>query len=190
MRTPLVIVTSVATLLVVAGCALLPQAQPTAAPSSTAEAEASPSPSATSEPAPDAEATRDLPPCDSLITIEVMYDYNSNVALDNSYVAPGGGLVDRVAATGVECGWVNLTSQEVIAIGAGAPVESGLAAFQSEFGSWDRHSYGGIDGYFTVIAGEGHAAVITNGVVLVGVSRAFFEASDAEPLIAAALDAL
>lgn len=190
MRTPLVIVTSVATLLVVAGCAVLPESQPTAEPTASASARPSASPSSSPSAEPDGGSTKPVPACSALVSLDTMYEYNSNVALTPDYRPSGGSLVARVASTGVACGWTNLSSGEVIAIAVGAPQESGLDAFDEEFAGWSAADWSGVDGYFTVIGGEGHAAAIVDGFVVVGVSSAFYEAADAQPLVVSALDAL
>lgn len=190
MRTALAPAITVAVLLALAGCTPVP------APSATSSASPSSSPSGSSSPSaspssdPDEAPDLPVPTCEELVSPEAMYDYNSNVALTPDYTPPAGGMVARVAETGVSCGWVNLSSGEVIAIAIGVPTPSSRDAFAAEFSGWGAEQWGGTAGYFGVIGGEGSAAVISDGYVIVSVSSTYLESGDAAPIVEAALSSI
>ena len=188
MRILLAPVAAFTLLVVMTGCTPAPSPSPSQSPAPSASASAAPSAS----PSSPAEEPADLPvpSCEQLVTPDAMYDYNSNVAFTPGYAPPAGGVIARVAASGVACGWTNLSSGEVIAVAVGAPDAAARDAFTTEFASWGATSWGGTSGYFGVAGAEGRAAVVSDGYVVVSVSTTYVEAGDAEPIVDAALDAI
>lgn len=190
MRSLLAPVVAISAALVLAGCT--PQQEPSATQTPTPSTSASASATASPSPSPSAvdEPRRAVPTCEQLVSLDAMYEYNSNVALSADYAPPAGGIIDRVGDMGVACGWVNLTSGEVIALAVGAPRADELAALRSELSSGSAARWNGVTGFFTVGGGVGQASAIVDDYVLVSTSPVYALDSDAAPIVDAALSAL
>lgn len=191
MRSPFAPVAVVAALLALAGCTPQtgPAPQQTAgAPTSQSPSPQSPSTEPTVEP-PDSDPLP-VPGCEQLVSAEQMYEYNSNVALSPDYSPLAGSVVARVASTGVACGWVNLSSNEVISLAVGAPDEAVIADFEAEFSAWSPATWDGASGYFGTSGGQATAAIVIDGYVVVSSSTAYVEATDAAPIVNAAVSSL
>lgn len=179
---PLVIV------LGLAGCAVVD-------PMSTAAPAVPDAPSASATATPDAPVDSGAPvdrACDELISLQTIYDYNSNFVLETEVDAPTGSLAAEVAAAnGAFCRWVNQSSGETIDLGVVNPGPDGLAARAAELASSSvpAPNFAG-EGYFVVTDGAGVAAAISAPYWVVLVSPVFLEAGDAEPLMLSVLSAL
>lgn len=190
MRTPLapVIVAVIACALV--GCTPQPEAPIDASASPTPSASASASPSAEPTAEPTGGASLPVPSCAELVSPDDLYEYNPNVAAMPDFAPAAGSLVARVAASGVACGFVNQSSNEVVALAVGAPDAAGLSGFTTELGALGATRWNGTDGFFGPSAGQGTAGAIVDGYVIVSSSTVFVEAADAAPIVDAALSAI
>jgi len=188
MRTALAPVFVAAIALALVGCTPQPEAPTDSSSSPTPITSASPSSEPSAEPS--SEPLLPVPSCEELVSAETMYEYNSNVALTPDYTPPASSLAARVAATGVACGWINLSSNEVIAVAVGAPDSAGLSAFTTELGGLGTAQWNGVSGYFGASGGTPTGAAVTDGYVVVTSSPVYIEAADAAPIIDAVLAAL
>ena len=131
--------------------------------------------------------------CTDLVSDQVLYDWGSgNWALDpEATFAPGTPAADAVERFGTACGWVNLTSGETMTVSVAAlspdelgPLKSGIASTSSPVTTY------GVDAYFASTGGTGTINVFSGKYWLSASSTWFFEASDAQPIISVALEAL
>ncbi|HLP22979.1 MAG TPA: hypothetical protein VK139_02925 [Microbacteriaceae bacterium] len=153
--------------------------------SATATASDLPAP-ATSEPTP-SESALDAPTplvmgCDSILSLQDAYDLNPNLAADPSFDIPAqlGPIID---AGGVACAWVNLTSNQSLAIGVARPGEAWVERAANEAAATltavPTYGTGSLEGYFGVVDGVGIAETIHNGTIVRVVSQTFVEPGDA-----------
>lgn len=184
MRSLLAAAVALSVVLLLAGCT--PPGVQYGGESPSASAPASASPTTT----PDEPVAVPVPTCEELVPADTMYEYNSNVALTSDYAPPVDGIIDRVAETGIACGWVNLSSGDIIAVAAGAPHADALAAFEREFGAWGAQQWAKTPGHFSLSDHEGHAAAIVDGYVVLGTSSVYVEAADASSIVESAVAAL
>ncbi|MFM9877277.1 MAG: iron ABC transporter ATP-binding protein [Rhodoglobus sp.] len=168
-----------------------PVAEPT--PTPTRSSTSTPTPTPTPTPTTTAEAGEPITiGCDELVNAQVMYDFNPNFALQNDYTPAAGSLgAQAVAAQGIACSWVNLTSGETIEISAAhLPTDqleqrsNELVATSNTVPTYD------VEGYFIVEGGVGTAQAFDPPYWVTATSVAFFEPGDAAPLMAAALGAV
>lgn len=181
---------TLATLALLSGCTptgqVLPPATGTATPTASQVESASPAPS------PSAVGTPITIRCDQLVTAQAMYDYNSNFSLRANYQpAPGSLQARALADKGIACSWVNQTSGETIEVAVAQlpPAELEVRKNDTAGASKPVTTYQ-VDGYFTRNGAVGEAQAFPAGHWLVASSKAFFEAADAAPIIAAAIRAL
>jgi hypothetical protein len=177
-------------LLLLAGCVPttpdVPSSSPDVTPTPTATETSAPSPT------PTASGTPITLSCDELVSAQVMYDYNSNVALEGTFdPAPGSLAAEAVAAQGLACRWVNQSSGETIDIAvANLPTEA-LEARANELVTTSNSvpTYG-VEGYFRVVDGAGEAQAFSAPFWVSAVGAGFAEPGDPAPLVIAALAAL
>jgi hypothetical protein len=160
-----------------------------ATPSSPSSPSASPSTTPTAEPGG---AAIDVS-CSQLVSDEVVYEWGSgNFALDPTYVpAPGSSAASAVAADGVACGWVNLTSGVTVAISAANLSADALATVTSDLAANSAAAPGlGAGGYFATNGGVGRADVLDGSLWINAESVWFAEVADAKDLVSAAVAAV
>lgn len=174
-------------LVLLAGC--LPTPDPAATPTPTRTPSASPSATPTPTPTPTATTTPDpeaIPleiGCADLVDAQVFYDYNPNFSLLADFVPDGGAAASAVAAAGVACRWVNNSSGETIDISAARLPDARLGEAKAAAG--DPVEDFGVEGYFA----GGVAQAFNNDVWVTATSTSFGAASDAAPLVIAAMAA-
>ncbi len=185
-RLPLV---SFVSLLLAAGVLLVgcttPDPAPTPTPSATPSESDSPTP--TPEPTQTPSSTPVDIPCDELVSLQAMYDFNPNFSLLSSWT-PDAGTPAREAldAHGVACRWQNDTSGDTIDVSVASFDEGGISAKQADAASGTSTSYG----YFVAAGGVGTATAF-DGSYWVVIRSAWFSApGDAEQLVESVLAAL
>ncbi|MFP7760815.1 arginyl-tRNA synthetase [Marisediminicola sp. LYQ134] len=166
---------------------------PVASPSPSPSASASPTPSPTPSeppveaspsptPSPSASASAPWAPvavgCLDLVSLDTMYQFDPNFALQPD-ASPAGGSPQATAASngGVYCGWVQSTSGALIEISAASPDAAAVAELESRAG--DPVGEGT---YFSVVDGAGVVQVFTGGSWAVLSSSYFGSVADAQPL--------
>ncbi len=186
---PVLVIVPLCTLLV-AGCVPTGEPVPTSTPSSSPSVIASPTPEA-STPAPEPGVAIGID-CEQLVPAQVMYDFNSNFALEAEFTptegTPG---ADAVAELGIACSWVNLTSGQTIEIAAAQPAPSRLEARRIEVAGFSNTvpTYE-VEGFFVVEDGLGRADAFDGPYWISMTSEVFFEPGEVAPLMAAAVAAL
>ncbi len=131
--------------------------------------------------------------CQQLVTDQVVYDWgNGNFAIDVDYApAAGTPAVEVVAAGGLACSWVNLTSGERLDVAVAILADDEMAAERASIAaSAEPVADFGVDGYFALDAGTGRADAFTSKYWLTATSSSFGVAGDAAPIVTAALAAL
>lgn len=151
-------------------------------PSSSASA-ADPTATATDTPATASpSATPFEVACDSLLSLQDLYDINPNLAPASTFSIPSQ-LSSVIDANGTACGWVNLTSNETIAVGVARPGQAGIEAAANDaaatLSAVPTYGTGTIEGYFGLRSGSGVAETIGNDTIVVIVSPDFVEPGDA-----------
>lgn len=175
--------------------ALLAGCVPIAEPDPVVTGSASPTPTATATPTPSATPDKSVPvtiSCDELVSPQVMYDYNSNFALQADFTPADGSLAAQsLAEMGVACSWVNLTSGQTIEMSASRPPATQLEQRKNDLVSSSNSvpTYD-VEGYFLLEGGVGTAQAFDGPYWIASVSAAFFEPGDVTPLMAAAIGAL
>jgi hypothetical protein len=182
-----------ASVLLVAGAALVactvPEPAPSASPSTSTPPSAEPSESATPSSSPSPDATPVDIACDALTTRQTMYDFNPNFSLLASWTPDAGTpAAEALAASGVACRWQNDSSGDTIDVSVAAPDAATLAAKESSSGT--AADYGADAGFFTVSGGVGQATAISGPYWIVVRSVYFAQAGDADVLVRAAVSAL
>jgi hypothetical protein len=172
---------------VLAGCAPTPADDPTDAPPQTTAPEPSEEPS---EPAA-AETPIDVA-CDELVSADVMYNFNPNFGLLDSWTPEAGtAAAEAVDLSGVACRWQNGTSNETIDLSVAHLSDTDLEALKNEaVGESTMVPTYGEEAYFSVVDGVGTAIVFEGPYWLVAASTSFFEPGDASEIVHSALDAL
>ncbi|MET4704296.1 arginyl-tRNA synthetase [Frigoribacterium sp. UYMn621] len=176
-----------------AGCVPEPKSTPGPTPSTSSVPSASPSvvPSPTPTPSSTASATPTKIPCNTLVSAQVVYDFNPNFGLDNSF-APKAGTAgaSAVADQGTACSWLNQTSGDTFAIAVARPAPPALASLKATAAKGTAASGLGDAAYFSTSGGVGRVDVFTGAYWLVATSVYFGSAADANALVTAALGAL
>jgi len=169
---------------------------PEQAPTGTAAPSESPTPEPSAGPSETPSAPVATPvdiPCDTLVSLQAMYDVNPNFSLLGAWdAAAGTPAAEALAADGVICRWRNDTSGDDIDISVAA---LDAAALEEKANAADASStmvptYGPDEAYFGVIDGVGEAVVFHGTYWVVVRSVVFYEPGDAEPIVAAVLSAL
>jgi hypothetical protein len=161
-----------------------PSGSPT--PSASTSASATPSSTPTASAAP---ATPVTIGCDSLISLQEMYDFNPNFSLMSDYSPAAGSLgAEAVQHKGIACAWINQTSGELIEISVANPGDTVLTAKKNELVTTSNPvpTYE-VEGYFIVENGVGTAQAFDDPSWIVATSSLFFEPGDVAPLMAAAI---
>jgi len=176
--------------LLIAGCVPTGELVPSPTTSPSAPVVASPTPE-TSTPAPEPGVPIVID-CEQLVPAQVMYDFNSNFALEAQFTpAEGTPGADAVAELGIACSWVNLTSGQTIEIAAAQPAPSRLEARRIEVAAFSNTvpTYE-VEGYFIFEDGLGRADAFDGPFWISMTSDAFLEPGEVTPLMAAAVAAL
>lgn len=205
--TPRLTITIVAalTLLTLTGCVGHPDAKPSSSHSSGHSSEdtgasAAPSASATppaTSPAPTpsasaaSNATAVSVKCDSLISAQQMYDFNTNYGLDSSFTPKSGTSAARaVSSKGVACNWTNQTSGDALTVSVAKPGPADLRSLKSAASTGKAASGLGDAAWFSAAAGSGTLTVFRGEYWVTAASVSFATASDASDLMADTLAAL
>ncbi|WP_437582311.1 hypothetical protein ACSAGD_08585 [Paramicrobacterium sp. CJ85] len=127
--------------------------------------------------------------CDEAITLQQMYDYNSNISLLGEYTPGGKTLQGKVASfKGLTCQWSNNTSGRTIDLGIAKLDSESLDALANEaVNSSNSVPTYGEEGYFIVESGVGTAQIFTDSYWVVLSSKDFTEPGAVEPLAKAVL---
>ncbi len=188
--TLVVIPTAAIALALLVGCGPTdsqPPATATPTPTIIIEPTPTPTPSATAD-----DAVAVTVGCDELVTAQELYDYNPNFALQAQFSpTPGSLAAEAVAAKGVACSWVNLTSGETIVMAVAHLGDAALTARANELvvSSNSVPTYE-VEGYFLLDGGVGTAQAFKSPYWISATSTYFFEPGDVAPLMANALSAL
>ncbi|WP_105034446.1 iron ABC transporter ATP-binding protein [Cryobacterium aureum] len=186
--------------LALTGCSGGDEPKPTDSSVATSGASADPTetaaPSSSPTPTPEATGTAITQVCGDLLTLQDVYDFNSNYGTAPDY-SPSTGSLSETAATynGLTCGWSNQTSGELIEISVVAPNDVLMTTLkqQADADSQAVPTYGtppAVDGFFTYAGGVGEAQVFTEKYWVTLSTSAFFEPGDAESLISTVLSHL
>ena len=186
-RRTLVAVLPLSVLLLTA-CVPTEQATPSGSPTTSASASASATPSATPT-ASAAPATPVTIGCDTLISLQEMYDFNPNFSAKADYSPAAGSLgAEAVQHKGIACAWINQTSGELIEISVASPGETVLTAMKNELVTTSNPvPTSEVEGYFIVESGVGTAQAFDDPYWIVATSSLFFEPGDVAPLLTAAI---
>lgn len=167
---------------------------PTAMSESEAVASAMPTPST---PAPVLDESNPIyQACTDLISIQALYDFNPNYSYDASKTPATGSLGESAETkSGVYCGYVNLSSGDVIEVSAAKISDASLSSWTKKVTESSRptDAYGVSPttlGFFSRSNGEGVAQAISGPNWVAIVSESFFEPEDAAPLMAQVLNSL
>lgn len=184
--------------LVLTGCSAGDEPTPTDSAAATSDASAEPTASAqpTSSPTPTPEATGSpiAQTCGDLLTLQDVYDFNSNYGTAPDY-SPSTDSLAETAATynGLTCGWSNQTSGELIEVSVVAPNAVLMTTLkqQADADSQAVPTYGTpptVDGFFAYAGGSGQAQVFSGTYWVTISSPAFYnEPGAAEGLMSAVL---
>lgn len=191
-----------------AGCAPAVEDEPSASPSATSTASGAPTesstPGTTTTPAEPGETTKPAPTtkpdagekvglaCDQLITLQQMYDFNSNISLIGSFTPQSGTLSAKVAELkGLTCRWQQNSSGNNLDFSVAKLDAASLDALARDAASNSTSvSTYGEKGFFTRAGGRGTAQVFSGSYWVVAESVDFIEAGDVAPLMEAMLSNL
>jgi hypothetical protein len=194
-RRSVVLVTSASAVLaasvLLAGCTT-PRPEPSDSPSPSKSSTPTPSIEPSETPSAPTSTPIDVP-CESLVSLQTMYDFNPNFSLIGSWTPDAGTpAAEAVAAQGVACRWTNDTSGDTIDVSVASFDTATLEAKANSTNSSSTMvpTYGDDEAYFTVTGGVGEAVVFHGAYWVVVRSVAFFEPGDAEPLVSSVLAAL
>jgi hypothetical protein len=179
------------TVALLAGC--VPESDSTPGHTSTPGSLSTPTETPTETIAPTPSPTAGTPAqpvsinCDSLVTLQQMYDFNPNFTWQANYSPkPGTAAYTAKAASGTACTWVNNTSGETLTISVARPGSVQLTTLQAAARSGTAVSGIGDLAYFA-----GNSLTVFSGTYwLVAQSTVFAGAADASSLAADALGAL
>ena len=205
LRSTIIVVALAATVaLGLAGCVPKPGVSASPKPSSSSHSSApgpsvSPSASATpsSSPSTPAAATPTKIPCDTLVSAQVVYDFNPNFGLDSGFSPKSGtAAATAVADKGTACSWLNQTSADTFAIAVARPAAAELASLKMTASTGTAVAGLGDAAHFSTSGGVGRVDVFRGAYWLVATSVYFGSATDfgsgtdANKLVTAALGAL
>jgi hypothetical protein len=180
---------------VLAGCVPGAEPEPSATasllPGESASPSAEPTPTPTATIESDPGATPFSVPCETLASLQTMYDFNPNFALTGSF-SPSAGTpaADAAADQGTLCRWVNATSGEAIDFTASIPSPAQFEARKAAAASGTPVTGLGADAWFTSEHDVGTVQVF-KGDKWVTVSSAWFTlAQDAQALVTEAVNAV
>ncbi len=171
-----------------------PSAQPTSSASGTPSATPTPTDTPTPTPTPTASASPAIAtkiPCDTLISAQVMYNFNPNFGHDAGFTPKSGTAAATAAADGgTACNWLNQTSGDTITFAVARPGSSALASIRATAATGTPASGLGDEAYFSTSGQVGRVDVFRGAYWLVATSVYFGSASGANDLVTAALGAL
>jgi hypothetical protein len=182
-----------------AGCVPGPGSTTSPQPSSTPSQSTSPSASSIPSPSPSASvaATPTKIPCANLVSAQVVYDFNPNFGLDNSFSPKAGtAAASAVADQGTACSWLNQTSGDTFEVSVARPNPSDFRSLKAKAAAGTPAPGLGDAAYFSKSGLVGRVDVFTGSYWLVATSVYFGTAADlgtgrnANGLVTAALGAL
>lgn len=193
--TVLVVALAATVTLGLAACVPQPSstASPSPRPSTSSTPSASPTVGASPTPTPTVApgATPTKIPCSTLVSAQVVYDFNPNFGLDSSFSPKAGSAAaTAVADKGTACNWLNQTSGDTFAIAVARPAAPDLSSLKATAAKGAAASGLGDAAYFSTSGGVGRVDVFTGAYWLVATSVYFGSATDANDLVTAALGAL
>ncbi len=175
------------------GCQVpLPAPIESPSPSPTASSTSSPTPSAEPSETPTAGSTPVDIPCDTLVSLQTMYDFNPNFSMLGAFT-PGAGTPAATAASadGTICRWKNDTSGDAIDVSVASFDAATLGTMADAAAAAGTPVSGfGDEAYFSSTGGVGQVTAFSGAYWVVVRSVAFFEAGDAAPLMSSVLAAL
>jgi hypothetical protein len=183
---------------ILSGCASSDTPSPsdsaTATSGATAEPTESAKPSSSPTPTPEATGSPIAQSCGDLLTLQNIYDFNSNYGTAADYAPTAGSLAETAATyNGLTCGYSNQSSGELIEVSVVAPNDVLMTTLkqQADADSQAVPTYGTpptVDGFFTYAGGSGQAQVFTGTYWVTISSPAFYnEPGAAEDLMSAVL---
>jgi hypothetical protein len=150
-----------------------------------------PEPAVTDAPATGFDSTPVTIDCNTLVTPQVVYDYNPNYGNQPDYTPAAGTDVATIAANqGVACNWVNQTSGVTFEVAVAQLAAEDLASVRAGLPSGGSVSGVGDAAYFSASGGVGVAHVFSGPYWVVASSPAFYEFVEVQPILTAALTAL
>lgn len=159
--------------------------KPTATPTDT------PAPAVTDEPSDGFDSTPVTIDCNTLVTPQVVYDYNPNYGNQPDFTPAAGSDVATIAANqGVACNWVNQTSGVTFQVAVAQLAADDLATVRAGLPSGTAVSGAGDAAYFSASGGVGVAHVFSGPYWIVATSPAFYEFVEVQPIVKGALAAL
>jgi hypothetical protein len=159
--------------------------KPTATPTDT------PEPAVTDEPSEGFKSTPVTIGCNTLVTPQVVYDYNPNYGNQPDFTPAAGTDVATIAANqGVACNWVNQTSGVTFQVAVAQLAADDLASVRAGLSSGTAVSGVGDAAYFSASGGVGVAHVFSGPYWIVASSPAFYEFVEVQPIVKGALAAL
>lgn len=122
--------------------------------------------------------------CDSLLSLETVYEFNPNVGIDPAYVPTARGA-EALAYDGVSCGWINQTSGDSLAVSVARFDEVSLSALQQIAREREGSTEVGPDNTatFRTVNGIGALELFADGYWISIESRMIVEYADATLLI-------
>jgi len=167
-------------------------AEPTPTGSASATGTATPAPSDSPSEAPGTVGTALEIDCEQLITPQAMYDYNPNFSLNDGFEPADGTRAAEIARlNGLTCAWVNQTSGATIEVAVAQLPEADLAASRGAVAAESEPAtVFPVEGFFGMNGALGQADAFTGAYWISATSSDFYEAGDAQPIVAAAVDAL
>ena len=158
---------------------------PSASPTDT------PEPTATDAPSDGFDSTPVTIDCNTLVTPQVVYDYNPNYGNQPDFTPASGSAVATIAANqGVACNWVNQTSGVTFQVAVAQLAADDLASVRAGLSSGTCVSGMGDAAYFSASGGVGVAHVFSGPYWIVASSPAFYEFVEVQPIVKGALAAL
>jgi hypothetical protein len=161
-------------------------------PTGTATGSATPEPSDSPSEEPGAVGTPLTIDCEQLISPQAMYDYNPNFSLNNGFEPADGTAAAEIASlNGVTCAWVNQTSGATIEVAVAQLPEAELASIKTRVTAESESAPAfAAEGFFRMAGTVGEADAFSGEYWVSATSADFYEAGDAEPIVAAAVAAL
>jgi hypothetical protein len=170
------------------GCTLTGNGGPSNPPTPSETAKRTPAPTKTA----DAEGTPITIGCNELVSPQAMYAYNPNFSLVADFVpASGTPAADIVDLHGLACEWENQSSGEKIDVAVANLSDQRLEALKNQLVTTSNSvpTYE-VEGYFEMNGPTGEANAFDDPYWIVASSATFFEPGDAQPIVAAAINAL
>ncbi len=151
----------------------------------------SPTASPTAIPTPTATATPFSADCDELVPPSALTGLFADFSRVGTYLPPAGSVGAAVLeADGTVCGWQNAQNQTLMVAVAQLDAEA-LLTMKNDLvvNSHSVPTYG-VEGYFEVLSGVGEVQAFQDPYWIVSTSVRYAEPGEAQPVIAAVLEAL